>query len=653
MLDNRKKEVLKILLEKEGYCSVDELAWRMHVSEKTVRTDLKAIDSWLTGFPDVELVRKPKIGVYMQATPEAKKVLLQQLSTNQEGSSDQERRRLQIISLLLQKDQVLTMQQLANLFYVSKTTISHDLVEIDKWLTRWGLQLIRKTNVGLKIEGDERNWRAALSEVTEELARQKSSQELWYIDSAIQEQFLLGKYELANIERLIRNLEPSMNFRFTDEAVMNLTVHIAIAIKRIKQKKKIELPPDELEKLMQKKEFALATQLANALQSLFSVTLPESEIGYMTLHLLGAKVRQSDFHSKEPLQNLLEGIDPEALRITEQLIVTVDEIVDAALMRDRELRVGLAIHFHSVLNRLRHGLGLSNPLLQEIKQMYRYTFEVLSSVMPGLEKETGLHIPEAEIGYMVLHFQAALERSEKARTERKKALIVCSTGMGTAQLLATKLAKKYPMLDIIDSISSFEYKQAIAAHRPDLLISTIPLMDTGIPTVIVSPIFREVDQIQIERVLSDQSSPINKTFPTLQQFIIKECVNLEPQPLSRMEVIERMAKQLVDSGYVEEGFVESALSREWQSSTYIGGGIAIPHGNTRYIRKPGIAVSRFVPPIEWGDDSVTYVFMLAINLSVREKVEQLFAEISALMEDGQRLEQLKRQLTVEDFLNLF
>jgi hypothetical protein len=45
--------------------------------------------------------------------------------------------------------------------------------------------------------------------------------------------------------------------------------------------------------------------------------------------------------------------------------------------------------------------------------------------------------------------------------------------------------------------------------------------------------------------------------------------------------------------------------------------------------------------------------MLAINLSVREKVEQLFAEISALMEDGQRLEQLKRQLTVEDFLNLF
>jgi activator of the mannose operon (transcriptional antiterminator) len=655
MLDSRKKDLLNLLLETESYFSVDSLAKSLGVSEKTIRNDLKALDDWLKKFSDIRIIRKPSHGVYLQANSAAKQSLRNEIKHKNETSLllDQESRKLQIIRLLLETDKIITMQQLADKFYVSKTTISYDLAEVETWLSQFGLKLVRKPNYGLRIEGEERSWRRALFKTIERL-KMSFNQESNVLSEQMYVQGDSCEYELVLIESKIRSLEPLMDFRFTDQAIMSLILHIAIAVKRIKLKKKIQMPQAELVKLQKKAEYDLAVQLVRSLEKAFAVSFPEAEIGYITLHLLGAKVRYDDEASHEHLEMSLQKIDPEALSVAKKIILQVEKYVHESLFGDQELLIGLAIHLHSALNRLRHGLSLSNPMIQEIKQMYRYTFEAVLSVTYEIEKEIGVPIPEDEIGYITLHIQAALVRKDKRQIKPKKALIVCSTGTGTSQLLVSKLKRNFPSLEIVKTISAFDLKQALYKYHPDVVISTIPLPDTGIPTISVSPLLTESDQSKIEAFMEQRkvSFPArNTSYSTIKKFLSRELIYLDVHETERFQVIDFLADQFILKGFVKKEYKESVMQREWKSGTAIGGGIAIPHGHSDFILHSAIAVARLKEPIDWGGESVSFVFMLAIKLSERDEVQRLFEEISALVDDPNRRSLLKEQETVEGFFN--
>jgi len=313
MLDSRKKEILNLLLHTCGYFSVDYLAKHVGVSEKTIRTDLKSLDEWLRKYPAIQLIRKPSLGVILQGSDQSIRALLRELEIGGNAtlaSSDQESRKIQLIKLLLENDKVFTMQQLADRFYVSKTTISCNLAEVEAWLNRYGLQLVKKPNFGLKVVGDERAWRTALSKVVEFSRKRKETSLTSELIGDVQE--WMAQHELVIIESRIRDLERWMEFRFTDQAIINLTIHLAIAIKRIKLKKKISMPALELSKLQKKAEYDLAQKLVKSLERTFAVVFPETEVGYVTLHLLGAKIRYDEDASKKQLEQSLEKIDPQA-----------------------------------------------------------------------------------------------------------------------------------------------------------------------------------------------------------------------------------------------------------------------------------------------------------------------------------------------------
>lgn len=654
MLDSRKKEILNLLLHSNGYFSVDSLAKRVGVSEKTIRTDLKGLDEWLSKYPDVQLIRKPSLGVILQGSDQSIRALRREIEiggNTPPTSLSQENRKVHLIKLLLENDKVFTMQQLAERFYVSKTTISYDLAEVEAWLNRMGLRLVKKTNFGLKVEGDERAWRTALSKVVD-LSRQREKTSFTSeLMGDVSE--WMAQHELAMIESRVRDIERWMDFRFTDQAIINLIIHLAIAIKRIKLKKKIPMPEHELSKLQEKAEYDLAKKLVKSLEQTFAVSFPETEVGYVTLHLLGAKIRYDEESSTKQLEQSLEKIDPQAVQMAKRIIEQVDQIIQQSLLLDEELLVGLSIHLHSALNRLKHGLSVTNPILQEIKQMYRYTFEAVFSVIPSMEQEIGVKVPEDEVGYITLHFQAALVRKENVRTPPKTALIVCSTGTGTSQLLASKLKQRFPTLHVLKAISQFDLKSALQKYQVDVVISTIPLPSLQVQTLLVSPLLTNTDQAKIEAVLehhSQNGSPVQSAYPTLKQKLTQELIFLDVEATSRFEVIDFLAEQLTQKKCVKKEYKESAMQREWMSSTAIGGGIAIPHGRSEYIEQSAIAVARMGQSIEWGGEQVSLVFMLALHLSEREQVQKLFEEMTALVDDPVKRSLLKEQPSIEAFL---
>ncbi|ACS86113.1 fused PTS fructose transporter subunit IIA/HPr protein [Musicola paradisiaca] len=81
---------------------------------------------------------------------------------------------------------------------------------------------------------------------------------------------------------------------------------------------------------------------------------------------------------------------------------------------------------------------------------------------------------------------------------------------------------------------------------------------------------------------------------------------------SKQEAIQQVAAALTQAGCVSEGYVAGMLQREQQTSTYLGNGIAIPHGTTDtrdLVQKTGVQVFQFPQGIAWGDDQTAYVVL--------------------------------------------
>jgi activator of the mannose operon, transcriptional antiterminator len=299
---SRHKQLLKQLLNAHTYTSVAALASQLVCSEKTIRNDLKELDEFLSEkYPNIVIERKPSVGVIIRGKEAEKQKLLHDLALFEETNSSQDYRKLQFIKILLTEDKPVTMQQLAERFYISKSAIQNDLEEIEQWLQSFGLVLIRKPHLGIKVEGTEQAWRTALSRLVELLVDHS-----YYIFDAKQLKLIedvLKPYELALIEKEIRKIDEWLEFPLTDQSVISLTVHIAIAIKRIKMGHRININPNQLQELQTKPEYRLAEQLAKQIEQWVAVKIPDEEIGYITLHLLGARLRYDQTNEKKILNN--------------------------------------------------------------------------------------------------------------------------------------------------------------------------------------------------------------------------------------------------------------------------------------------------------------------------------------------------------------
>ncbi|MBP2071431.1 PTS sugar transporter subunit IIA [Thermoanaerobacterium butyriciformans] len=78
----------------------------------------------------------------------------------------------------------------------------------------------------------------------------------------------------------------------------------------------------------------------------------------------------------------------------------------------------------------------------------------------------------------------------------------------------------------------------------------------------------------------------------------------------KFDAIKRAGRLLVDRGYVEKEYIEGMIERENDVTTYIGNGIAIPHGVSqyvKYIKKSGIVVIQYPDGVDFGDGNMAYV----------------------------------------------
>jgi galactitol-specific phosphotransferase system IIB component len=230
-----------------------------------------------------------------------------------------------------------------------------------------------------------------------------------------------------------------------------------------------------------------------------------------------------------------------------ELTEAVSSRMLAPLYDDQELGRLLFAHLDDSLNRYRQGVLFANPLTEEIRRSYSRMFDAVKRSCEEVFWHRGVYWLDADIAYLVLHFQAGYDRW----LEQKKAdaLVVCGTGRGTSRFLKTYLESELRSLRVVGLCSSTEVEKYLASRRVDVIISVLPVK-ADVPVVIVCPLPTRQDISQIQNCLEtlllevdnrQQEAPARKDawFPTLTS-------DLNPKDLP---LVERLSQDVICKGY--------------------------------------------------------------------------------------------------------
>lgn len=643
-MNKRQQEILQVLLsESNEYLLVQELADRIGCSEKTIRNDFKVVEEYLEKYSDALLIRKPGLGVCLEIKDYDKSSLFNKLyavKQNVSYASDEERV-LQIAYSLLMNVKPVTVQELAERYFVNRAAVKKDLDRIEKWLEELGLELILKQRVGLTVEGDERNKRKALAKLSDLIHNRE------LMNQFIKEQFLYHEIEFVMTE--LKALQKRYAIFFTDDTLENLLLHTLIMVRRMKLKQPISMSKDNLNIVRETKEYGWTLDFLTRLEFVFTVHFTEEEIAYLAIHVLGGKFRYQDEWEKSKLN---VG-SPVLSQVVSHLIDRMSKLNEIDFDKDTFLVEGLQMHLYTTLNRLQYNLSVSNPMLHEIKRMYPYMFDMLIHELDDINQSLSLQIPEEEAAYLTLHFQAAMERLNYKKVS-KNVIIVCHMGIGMSQLLRTKIERKFRHVHVMDCIAKSDLEEYVMKNKKvELIISTIDLPQLKIPHCVVSPLLERSEESKLEdfmKKLDERPSNENKDFVLL-NYTTPFLVFLQQKVEHRYELIERLARSLYEKGYVEKEYIESAIARDRMSATTIGAGVAIPHGSPKLIKQSAIAVATLKEPLDWGVEKVSLVFMLAVKSDGKEVTKQLFHELSFISEQPVFVQKLIKEKNIMKFLS--
>ncbi|WP_254052865.1 BglG family transcription antiterminator [Bacillus sp. V59.32b] len=558
--------MLEILLEKSEEMTVKDLADEMDVSVRTIHRDLKGLESTLKDY-QLQLVKKSGVGIQIigeeDKVEEFKLALLH--VTYSEYTPDE--RQTMILCALLESREPVKLVAISNDLNVTIATISNDLTKLEGRLHELDLSLVRKRGYGVEIVGSETAKRKAmraviaenlnevefLSLVRENIQRKSTKQ----IDS-ISERLLglVEKNKLFIVEKAIEEVNTEISYSMADSAYIGLVVHLALAIERIIQGENINIDQDYLEGLQSVPEYKMAKKIIRKLEKAFNIDIPDAEIGYITMHLQGAKLR----YDKE---YLLEDSSLQIALKAKSLIKYVEEQLQIDLISNASLFQGLVTHLKPALFRVKQNMGIANPLMQKIKQDYGDLFNIVKG---GVSKVfSDLIVPDEEIAYLVMHFGSALG---KTRTADLKALVICSTGIGTSKMLATRLKQELPEIGTLKNVSLFELNR-LQLEEYDLVISTINLPDFDKEHIVVSPILTKEEINRLRNYIDKQTEDHVRTrkipiadihFPEQQSAgqLIKNLKNVSQYTDTIATVLERFSVMHVSDFENMEGILARA-----------------------------------------------------------------------------------------------
>jgi len=488
-LSNRQRRALAILLGSDREVTLGAIAEALDVSPRTVHRELSrlgpALEPW-----GISVRGRSGQGVQVVGEPERLKAFETALGGAPHRGLSTADRRWMLLVLLLECPSSVKLFALERELGQGTAAVRAELDALEPWLAPFELQLVRRRGFGVAVEGTEYQKRLALGAA---LLTRFGEDELLALfrdaghrlPSGPVEDFLFERYPrsaVARIDTLVQEASRREGLDWAPSAGLALTLHLVTALQRVGAGFVLDQVPAP------GGDRGPARRLVESLTVAFGVSFPPAEVEWMALHLEASKPNRSSFPGgRSPAPDLVAGVADLVAACTRRTGFPFD--------RDAVLAEGLVAHWGPALARLSHRLPIANALLPEIHARFPDLEQTIGAALA--EAYPRLVVPPEEVGYLVLHFAASVERSHRESVPFR-ALIVCSSGIGTSHMLASRIRAEVPEIEVVASLSWFDVKD-FSRDRYDLLVSTVPLPVPEEDYVVVSPLLDD----QGLRVLRD------------------------------------------------------------------------------------------------------------------------------------------------------
>ncbi|MFS0655910.1 BglG family transcription antiterminator [Bacillus sp. 179-C3.3 HS] len=672
----REQKVIKYMIQQNRYVTIREIADSVQVSTRTIHRELKSIKPILEKY-NLSLDKQPGKGLKTVGEQVDKHRLLSDLSNEDQIEYSSDERKLLILCALLEAKEPVKLYTLAADLQVTNATISYDLDELTDWITPYGLMLIRKRGYGIELKGPEEAKRKIVGnlivdQLDIQLFLETIEMNIKHRTKATEKVFgVVSRGQLLKVERLLFHLKNRLALSLSDSAYIALVVHLTYAIERIQLGETIRMEEEELLELKRTKEFELSERMARALERMFNVEIPEAEVGYMTIHLRSA-------NRSYTTEYRIEEIELDIALRTKKLIDFISNKTGYQLNENDSLYEGLISHLEPAMNRLKEKMRIYNPLKQQIKKDY---FLLFMAIEEGVERFfPEIDFPEDEIAFLVLHFGSVLEI--KKEETKIHALVVCSSGIGSSKMLASRLKKELPEIAQFELSSLIELKEMDAASY-DMIVSTVPIPYEHIDYILVSPLLNEDDAKRVKAHIKRKIPYIIEKKRTKESAFVRkqesvDMIAMAEQVTSYMSVIRSILshftieKKEVMTDHVatvhhllhqmeQQGFLERAdevaaslLEREQQ------GGLGIPdtefalfHLKHEYIKEPVFHIYDFdqayeVKSMDGGQQMMSRMIVMLAPLELGKEGSEMFSLISSSMIESEESMALYGHGTKED-----
>ncbi len=149
------------------------------------------------------------------------------------------------------------------------------------------------------------------------------------------------------------------------------------------------------------------------------------------------------------------------------------------------------------------------------------------------------------------------------------------------------------------------------------------------------------DTDQKAGIQKEQTADMAASRTEKKQILVKEGIRLNLHPVSKERAIQAAGELLVELGYVGDAYVGAMQEREKLVSTYMGMGVAIPHGTSQAkgtVKKTGIVLLQYPEGVDFGEEKAQLVFGIA---GIGDEHLDLLSKICEMLEDEEILETLK------------
>jgi lichenan operon transcriptional antiterminator len=613
------------------------LAKELGVSDRTIRTEIKELQSQraLLGITIESFRGKGYLLKVNDFSTFEKEFTLNEKDSMEDTQSDyseQENRVIYILRRLLLGKELIKLESLEELLFVSRPRLQNDLKMVREILESYHLKLVSRPHYGMQVEGDEYMKRICFSNYI--LSRNSN---LNIDNKSLQ---LLDPNLFKKIREIIIKKVNEHKFEISDITLENLATHIAIGCKRIDEGFVIEnLGHDLIGKYPF--ESTIANEIVKEVEEFTGQIFPESEIYYIVLHLLGTKLIHKNFSNEFSEYNNLSNI-------IYCMLEKLKTKFNWDFYGDSEFIQALSMHIGPAMNRLRYSMNIRNPLLDDIKRKYPSAFQGAAIASRCIGDYLGVEVGEHEIAYIALHIEVALERIRAIQKKIKRVIVVCNSGVGSAKLLYYRLKNEFKdEIDIVATTSYYKLNEYDLSSI-DFIISTIPLKEkVGVPVQVVNTFLGGEDIVSIWRNLKSVKGCEELGYlDESRVFIHKDFDDKE-------SVIRFMCEELYKQKLVSKDYVNSVLEREELAATNFGNFVAIPHSLTPETEETFWTVCTLKKTIEWsGKNMVQFICLLNIGKDSEEDLEEMYRRLVALVENRTMVQKLLKSESDEEIIRI-